>query len=85
MEVYWEWSGCALGLLGAFVLALNNRWSQWGWAAFLASNVAWISYAVSMEAYGLLLQQLGFTITSLIGIRQWMFAKRSSAVSVIKG
>ncbi len=69
-----EWGGCALGLLGALLLSINTRVSRWGWIAFLASNFAWIGYALSTGAYGLLLQQAGFTVTSLIGIRRWILS-----------
>ena len=35
-----EWSGCILGLLGAFLLATNTEVSRYGWIAFLAANLA---------------------------------------------
>ncbi len=66
-----DWSGCTLGLIGAFLLAANTRFSRWGWVAFLLSNVAWLGYAVHTSAWALLLQQAGFTITSLIGLHRW--------------
>jgi hypothetical protein len=39
----------------------------WGWVAFLLANVALICLARQMRAHGLLVQQLGFTATSLLG------------------
>ena len=71
MSAAMEWTGCFLGLTGALLLATNTRISRWGWVAFLASNVAWIGYSLSVGAHGLLLQQAGFTITSLIGVSRW--------------
>lgn len=73
---FYEWSGCALGLLGALLLASNTRHSRWGWIAFLASNGAWIAYSLLVDAHGLLLQQAGFTLSSLLGVHRW-FWKRS--------
>ena len=76
MSAPWlDWGGCALGLLGAFLLATNTRLSRWGWVAFLISNVAWILYAIATGAWALLIQQAGFTVTSLIGLRQWFRPK----------
>jgi hypothetical protein len=66
-----EWLGAALGLLGAGLLATNTRFSAYGWLAFLASNVCWISYAHMLGAWGLLAQQIGFTATSCIGLWRW--------------
>jgi drug/metabolite transporter (DMT)-like permease len=68
-----EWGGALLGLLGAFLLATHSRVSRYGWLAFLAANVAMIAFAVGISAYGLLVQQIGFTCTSLLGIhRAWL-------------
>ena len=66
-----EWTGCAFGLLGAFLLATNTRLSGWGFVAFLVSNAAWIGFASAKGASGLLLQQAGFTFTSLLGLYRW--------------
>ena len=63
-----EWIGSLSGLAGAFVLATNTRFSRYGWLAFLAANVAMIGFAVGIGRYGLLAQQAGFMLTSLLGI-----------------
>ena len=63
-----EWSGCATGLAGAFVLAMNQPWSGWGWALFLLSNVAWIAFGLLTKAKGLVVMQCGFAFTSALGI-----------------
>lgn len=65
-------AGCALGLTGAFLLACKARWSSLGWLAFLASNAVWIYYAWHRDIPGLLVQQIGFTATSLLGIWTWL-------------
>lgn len=63
-----EWSGSLLGLSGAFLLATHSQVSRFGWYAFLAANLAMICFAVQIQAWGLLVQQIGFTATSLMGI-----------------
>jgi hypothetical protein len=63
-----EWTGALLGLLGAFLLATHSRVSRYGWLAYLGANVAMTAFAAAIGAYGLLIQQLGFTITTLLGL-----------------
>lgn len=76
-----EWTGSIFGLLGAFLLAINSpRLSRYGWVAFLAANIAMIAFAVRIQADGLLLQQIGFTLTSVIGLyRTGFFGSKSPA------
>ena len=69
-----EWFGAALGLLGAFLLATNSRYSRFGWIAFLATNMCWLAFALDSHLMALLLMQLGFTATSLLGIWRWFMA-----------
>lgn len=72
LPVALEWAGCTFGLLGAFILALHNANSGYGFIAFLASNFCWILFARRINASGLLLMQLGFTATSLLGVYKWI-------------
>jgi hypothetical protein len=65
---YLEWIGALSGLLGAFLLATHTNISRYGWIAFLAANIALIGFAIGIERYGLLLQQVGFMATSLLGL-----------------
>lgn len=71
-KVLLEWGGSLTGLLGAGLLALNASISGLGFVAFLVSNLVWIGFALSIRAYGLLFMQLGFTVTSLVGISRWL-------------
>ena len=66
------WVGSILGLIGAALLALNFEYSGYGWFAFLASNVAWIAYGLRTKTRSLLTMQLGFTLTSIIGLYRWL-------------
>ena len=63
-----EWGGAFAGLLGAGLLASQTRHARWGWLAFLLANLLLISWALRMQAMGLLVQQVGFTATSLLGL-----------------
>lgn len=67
-----EWLASLIGLLGALLLALHNEISGWGFVAFLLSNILWIVWGVRKRAHGLLTMQIGFTVTSLMGIINWM-------------
>lgn len=67
-----EWSAALTGIAGAALLAIRCRWSPMGWLFFLASNVFWILYAFQTAAHGLLIQQLVFTATSLVGVYRWI-------------
>ncbi len=63
-----EWGGCVLGLMGAAVLATNTPISRYGWISFLGANFAMIGFARGIGARGLLLQQVGFMATSILGL-----------------
>ncbi len=63
-----EWTGALIGLCGSYMLAFNTRYSRYGWVAFLIANVAMISFAIVIGAHGLLLQQIGFSFASVIGM-----------------
>ena len=66
-----QWAGCIFGLTGAFLLALNNRLSGYGFYLFLISNAAWIAFAMLTSVQALSVQNIGFTLTSLLGIYRW--------------
>lgn len=82
-----EWAGSISGLLGAFLLATNTSVSRYGWFAFLVANFCMILFALGIDKYGLMVQQIGFTFTSLLGIYRsgitlptWSgFAKKAGA------
>lgn len=59
------------GLAGAWLLAIKGEYAALGWWAFLASNGFWLAFAWTRGHWFLLLQQLGFTASSLWGIRAW--------------
>lgn len=63
-----EWAGSLFGLAGAFLLAVNTAVSSYGWVAFLAANLAMIGFAAGIRRHGLLVQQIGFMASSLLGL-----------------
>lgn len=69
-----EWSGAVLGLIGAFLLALNVRASRFGWLFYLGSNLCWLAFGFATQAFGLVVMSVGFTITTFIGIYRWLRA-----------
>ena len=71
-----EWGGCLFGIIGASLVALNNRYSGYGFVAFLASNVCLITFGILTNAYGLVTMQIVFTGTSLFGIWRWLIKDR---------
>lgn len=71
-----QWAGCATGVAGALLLALNTKHSGWGFVAFLISNGFWTAYGIQTDAPGLITTQVIFTATSLLGIYRWLLASR---------
>lgn len=67
-----ELFAAACGLLGSLLLALKGRAAPWGWVFFALSNVGWLTFSYGHSHWFLLLQQIGFSITSAIGIWQWL-------------
>ena len=67
-----QWLGSALGIIGALLLALKTPWSPYGWVSFLLSNFAWIIFAYRQHVWSMLVMQLVFTGTSVLGIYRWI-------------
>jgi hypothetical protein len=68
--------GSVAGLAGAFLLATNTSISRWGWVLFLVANVALIGFSIGIERVWLLIQQMGFMATSLLGLYRTGFFGR---------
>lgn len=58
----------AFGLAGAWLLASKGDHAAFAWWCFLASNAGWIAFGYLRRHWFLLLQQAGFTASSLVGI-----------------
>ena len=70
------------GLLGSLLLALKGRAAPWGWLFFALSNVGWIAFSYGYGHWALLVQQIGFSITSAIGIWKWLIEPRFAGMVV---
>jgi hypothetical protein len=66
----------AFGLLGTTVLAMNGKRAGWGFVAFLASNAGWLAFAYQGAHWFMFAQQVGFTVTSFLGIWRWLLRRR---------
>jgi drug/metabolite transporter (DMT)-like permease len=67
-----DWIGCIFGVAGAFLLATRTRYSGWGFVLFLVSNLAWGWYGVLTKTESMIIMQVAFTATSLLGIWRWV-------------
>ena len=63
-----EWAGSLTGLAGSALLAANIRISKFGWWLFTVSNLFMIAFSLLNGHNGLLVQQSGFMVTSIVGI-----------------
>lgn len=68
MLIFFEWAGSLFGLLGSYLVATQSRMSRYGWVAFLAANISMILFAFGVKHYGLLVQQVGFMGSSMLGL-----------------
>jgi hypothetical protein len=76
-----EWLGCITGVIGSALLAANTTVSRWGFVWYLASNFAWIAFALMTAAWGLLTMQVVFTVVSFIGVLRWFAPRPSKPIS----
>lgn len=60
------------GLTGTLLLATKGRWAGWGFVAFLGSNAGWLVFAWHQGHQFMFIQQVGFTLSSFIGIWKWL-------------
>jgi drug/metabolite transporter (DMT)-like permease len=67
-----QWAGCAIGVAGSFVLARNDRYSGWGFVAYLASSVAWLVYGLATDVHALAIQHVVFMGVSGFGVWRWL-------------
>lgn len=67
-----EWTGSVFGLAGAYLLAMNTPFSAYAFVLYLVSNACWLWYGFKTRAWGLATMQVGFTVSSIIGISNWL-------------
>jgi hypothetical protein len=74
-----QWVGCVLVLAGSLLLAVKGRLSGYAFVLFLVSNAIWAAFGVGTSAPGLVVMQGGCSITSVIGVWQWLLRPRIEA------
>ena len=60
------------GLLGSLLLALKGKRAAWGWVLFAFSNAGWLAFGFGHSHWFFFVQQIGFSIASLVGIWKWL-------------
>lgn len=73
---FFEWLGCALGILGAVLVAVKSPHAHWAWVLWLVSNLSWTAYGLGSGQTSIALQQGAFSITSMIGLWHWVLRPR---------
>lgn len=72
VKLIFEWLGAFTGLMGSGLIAWNHAsYSVFGFWLFLLSNCCWIGFGLKQRAWGLVSMQIGFSITSILGIYNW--------------
>lgn len=71
-----EFIAALFGVLGTLMLATKSRAAGWGFVAFLASNVGWLYFSFANAHFWMFLQQVAFTLSSLVGIYVWLLRDR---------
>jgi len=67
-----EWLGTAAGIAGALLVASNTRHSAWGWISFLLSSSCMAGFAWLSGIWGLMLLEIVFILTNLLGLWRWL-------------
>ncbi len=75
--------GAVFGVWGTLLLALRGPRAGWGFAAYLASNVAWLAFAWTHGHWALFAQTLAFMASSLFGLWVWLLKPALAAIDEI--
>ena len=67
-----EMLSAGLGLLGAILLATKSRYAGLAFVAWFVSNLGWLIFGAHNDHWFFLVQQIGFTVTSVLGIWNWL-------------
>jgi uncharacterized membrane protein YhhN len=63
--------GSLFGLTGVLLPAMNGEFLGFGFISFLLSNICFIGFAILKGFNGILVLQIGFLFTSILGITRW--------------
>jgi nicotinamide riboside transporter PnuC len=64
------------GVIGTVALALNGPRAGWGFVWYLGSNAGWITFAAITRQWPLLVQNIVFTASSILGVWVWLVLKQ---------
>lgn len=73
-----EWTGAALGTLGAVWMALCLPSSRFAWWLWLLSNCLLIVFFYSTQHWGVLVNQVTLLLTSVLGIYRYCYRERTN-------
>lgn len=62
-----QYIGASLGVLGAFLLALNIKASSYAWIIWVLSNLTLLAWSFASGLWGIFGMQVVFLMTSLLG------------------
>lgn len=68
----WEWTGTALQIAGATVVASRVAEPIVGYSTMLPGSLIWLAVAMYRPNWALALMQSAFVAINLIGIIRWM-------------
>lgn len=69
-----DFYGFLFGVSGSALLAMrDDTLSPYGFALFLLSNLAWLTFSFRTKQRWLMLQTVAFTVTSTLGVYRWLF------------
>lgn len=75
MLLHWiDTAAAAFGMLGTLLLAMNGPRAGWGFVCYLASNAGWIWFGLAHGHWSLVVQQVCFVATSVLGAWRWLLA-----------
>ena len=73
-----EMLSAALGLLGSLLLATKSRYAGLAFVAWFVSNIGWLIFGARNDHWFFFAQQIGFTVTSVLGIWNWLVRPKPS-------
>lgn len=68
--IFIEWTGAALAIVGAMIMAANVGWARHAWRCWIMSSSALIIVAADHRLFGLLLMQSAFLAINVAGLRR---------------
>lgn len=71
--------GASTGVIGALLMAFKSPHKAWAWPLWVISGIAWILFSLTTQAYGLLIQQIVFTLINVFGVWNWLIRPDNSS------